>query len=183
MSVEILVCGILKEEMELVSQNEDVKLNYLDPGLHTDLNRLEKAVIKALDEIDQDNTLVVIGTRCHPDMEQLVKNRGGRIIRAGNCIEIILGKNKLQELDKEANNFYITGGWLENWRKIFVEELKWEDVDARQNFGWYDRILLLDTGTTPISEEKIIEFFDYTGVPVEIMEVNLDNLRRLVEIY
>jgi hypothetical protein len=52
---------------------------------------------------------------------------------------------------------------------------------ARQNFGYYDRVLLLDTGLVPIDEEKILEFYDYTQVPIEIMPVDLNNLRALLE--
>jgi hypothetical protein len=76
---------------------------------------------------------------------------------------------------------YRKGGDLENWRKIFVEGLKWDEIDARQNFGYYDRILLLDTGITPVDDEKILEFFDYTQVPVEILPIDLEHFRREVE--
>jgi len=53
-------------------------------------------------------------------------------------------------------------------------------VKARQKFGFCDRILLLDTGVTPLAEETILEFFDYTQVPIETRPVGLDNLRRLI---
>jgi hypothetical protein len=34
---------------------------------------------------------------------------------------------EMARLDSEAKTFYITGGWLENWRHIFIDGLKWDD--------------------------------------------------------
>lgn len=50
-----------------------------------------------------------------------------------------------------------------------------------QNLGYYDRILLLDTGFFAIDDEELLEFFDYTGVPVEVMSIDLENLRKKLE--
>ena len=134
----------------------------------------------ALDELGEKGIVMVIGDQCHPDMEKMAGARGGILLRGKNCIEMLLG-DRMAQLDAEAKTFYLTGGWLENWRKIFIEGLRWDEVDARQNFGYYDRILLLDTGVVPIDEEKILEFYDYSQVPIEIMPVDLDNLRNLLE--
>lgn len=177
---KILCCGILRRELEHVLQDKEVEIQYLDPGLHVDFDKLEKALARALDGMKGNSVAVVVGLQCHPEMERLVAGRGGRIIRAKNCIEMLLGE-RLAELDAGGRNFYVTAGWLENWRKIFIEGLKWDDIDARQNFGYYDRILLLDSGITPVDDEKILEFFDYTQVPVEILPIDLEYFRREVE--
>ncbi|QDR82844.1 DUF1638 domain-containing protein [Sporomusa termitida] len=71
---------------------------------------------------------------CHPDIENIAADCGSNTLPAKNCIEILLG-GRLKELDAQAKMFYITGGWLENWRKIFIEQLKWDSIDARQNLG------------------------------------------------
>ncbi|MFZ5633783.1 MAG: DUF1638 domain-containing protein [Bacillota bacterium] len=180
MPVKVLCCGILRQEMENLTQEKDIEIDYLDAALHVDFDKLAGSLTCALNNMAGNHTVVLIGTKCHPDMEKIVAGYGGRLIQAGNCIEMLLG-DKMAGLDAEAKTFYLTGGWLENWRKIFIEGLKWDEVDARQNFGFYDRILLLDAGLAPIDEEKIIEFYDYTGVPVEIMPIDLNNLRGLVE--
>lgn len=59
---------------------------------------------------------------------------------------MLLGGQEMAQLDAEDRTFYLIGGWLANWRKIFIEGLKWDKVDARLNFGYHDLILLLDTG-------------------------------------
>jgi len=93
---------------------------------------------------------------------------------------MLLGES-FPRLDAECRTFYLTGGWLDNWRKIFIDGLKWDAVDARNNFGYFDRMLLLDTGIITVSEGKVLEFFDYTGVPVEIIKIGLENLQQLLD--
>jgi hypothetical protein len=57
----------------------------------------------------------------------------------------------------------------------------WTVEDARLNLGWYDRILLLDTGLAPLDDEMLMAFFELTRVPIEILPVSLDHFRKVVE--
>lgn len=180
MAERMLCCGILKHELEYLMQDQNVEINYLDAALHVDLDKLADSLTNTLNEIDGENTVLIIGNQCHPDIEKITAEHGGRLIQARNCIEMLLG-DKMTQLDAEARTFYLTSGWLENWRRIFIEGLKWDEIDARQNFGYYDRILLLDTGLIPIDDEKILEFYDYAQVPVEIIPIDLDQFHRMLE--
>jgi len=176
---KVISCGILRPELEYLLQGRNVEMEYLDAALHVDFDRLSAALTGALKNSAGDNPVLVIGTDCHPDMAGMTAAYGGRLVRARNCIEMLLGP-RMAELDARSRTFYLTGGWLENWRNIFVDGLHWDNIDARQNFGRYDRILLLDTGLARIDEAQILEFFDYTRVPVEILPTGLDHLRQLL---
>ncbi|HBV98216.1 MAG: hypothetical protein JL50_00095 [Peptococcaceae bacterium BICA1-7] len=179
MTRKIIGCGIIRHELDYITRGKDVDIVYLDPALHTDTDKLERALINAIDSTQERDVPLIIGTRCHPDIEKLAAGRGAKLAQSQNCIEMFLG-DKLGHLNSEGFNFYMTAGWLENWRNIFTGAMKWDAVDARQNFGLYDRIIVLDTGLIPLDEEKIIEFYDYTQVPVEIMQVDLDIFREIV---
>ncbi|MCM0760967.1 DUF1638 domain-containing protein [Sporomusa sphaeroides DSM 2875] len=178
---KLLCCEILRAEIEqLLKTKQDVEIQYLEAGLHADLKKMENAIKTALDGIGNSNDVLLgFGSMCHPELEIIAANYGVNVLAAKNCIEILLG-DKLKELDAESRTFYITSGWLENWRKIFIEQLKWDKIDARQNFGFYERIVLLDTGLIPLEDEAILEFFEYTEVPIEIVPVDLDNLKKLL---
>lgn len=180
MAGKALCCGILRPEMEVLAGEYDIRICFVDAALHVDPDKLARSVTEALKDLGSDDIPVILGTNCHPELEKMAAELGGRVIRAGNCIEAILG-DKMAQLDSEARTFYLTGGWLENWRKIFIEGLGWDEIDARQNFGYYERILLLDTGVGSIDEEKVLEFYDYTCVPVEIIPVDLHHLKKLLE--
>jgi hypothetical protein len=47
-------------------------------------------------------------------------------------------------------------------------------VDARINFGSFDRIVVLDCGLFAITDEALFDFFEFTQVPVEVMPITLD---------
>ncbi len=184
MPKNILCCGILKPELEFILREQNLKVdnvNFLETALHVDFELLAGSLLSSLRRIGSKDTVLVIGTQCHPEMERMTAQQGVQIVRARNCIEMLLGPQKMAALDAEAKTFYLSPGWLENWRRIFIQGLQWDTVDARLNFGFYDRLLVLDTGVTPINEEQVLEFFDYTQVPVEVMPVDLTNFRQLLE--
>jgi len=177
---KILCCGVLRPELEHLLAEQNADITYIDAALHVDLDKLAQSVTENLRGINENQIPLVMGNQCHPEMEQIAAEHGGRVIQAKSCIEMLLGE-KIEHLDAEAKTFYLTSGWLENWRQIFMEGLGWDTIDARQNFGYYDRILLLDTGILTIDDMTLLEFYDYAQVPVEIISVDLDNLRQLLE--
>lgn len=184
----LICCGILRREVEQVFVKHaageycDVKRIYLEPALHVDLNKLKEILSSALANVAKEGSSpkLIYGRMCHPEMEFLAGKYGAAVAPSCNCIEMLLGED-MARIDAEARTFYLTPGWLENWKEIFIKGLGWDSVDARQNFGGYERILLLDTGVMPLEEERILEFFDYTQVPVEIRQVGLDNLFRVLK--
>ena len=177
---KILCCGILQREVEYLLLGKNVAVTYLDPGLHVDFARLAKTLGQNLSDSDGLKPVVVYGHACHPAMGKMAAAHGGRLMEAVNCIEAILG-DRLAELDAGGKTFYLSVGWLENWRKIFVEELACDENSAREIFAGYDRLLLLDTGIWPLDQEKVREFAAFTGLPVEAMPISLEHLRRRLE--
>ena len=176
-----VACSVLEDEIKKAMQELGLNnnLSYIEAALHVDLKKLENALKATLADMQNkgEKSAVLLGTKCHPNIEEIAADFNAKIINGSNCIELLLGEEEIKRLDQEAKTFYLTGGWLKNWRKIFIEGLKWDAIDARMNFGFYDRLLLLDTGLREFSDEEILEFFEYTQVPVEIYPVTLDHFK------
>ena len=171
-------CSILEEEIKQVMQEMGLqnKIVYIDAALHVNLDRLEEAVRSKLGENSNlGKPMILVGNKCHPDMVTIAQEYDGQVVPRSNCIELLLG-DQIKELDKDAKIFYITSGWLAKWKEIFIEGLGWDDIDGRQNFGYYDKILLLDLGA-PIDDMDLLEFFEFTQVPIEPYPISLDNLK------
>ena len=172
-------CSVLENEIkqalkELGLQN---KVVFIDAGLHVNLDRLEDGLRQKLTEVSHiGKPIVLVGNKCHPDIDKIAKEFDGQIALSSNCLELLLGRAKMKELNKEANIFFTTSGWLEKWKEIFITGLGWDSIDARQNFGFYDKILLLDLGT-PVDDMDILEFYEFTQVPIEPYPITLDNLK------
>ncbi|OPX93572.1 MAG: hypothetical protein A4E53_00215 [Pelotomaculum sp. PtaB.Bin104] len=180
----LLCCGILRKEInailpELTREYGKIDITYVDPGLHVDLDKLSAALAQKLAEMKQTSgkLTLVYGSKCHPDMDQLACNWDAKILEPPDCISLLAGPQR-DLLDRECRTFYLSPGWLEHWERIFKTGLGWDTIDARQNMGFYDRILLLDTGVASLSDEKILEFYDYCQVPVDIFPVELDYMKQ-----
>ncbi len=180
----LVCCGIMQKEIDtvlprLTREYGVIDVTYLDPGLHVNLVKLSAALSQKCMEMKQTSTklTLVYGSKCHPDLDQLASKWGAKILEPPDCIGFLAGPQR-ELLDVEGKTFYLSPGWLEHWERIFKMGLGWDSIDARQNLGFYDRILLLDTGVAPLSDEQILEFYDYCQVPVEILPVKLDYLQK-----
>jgi hypothetical protein len=183
MAKTFVVCSILAQEVEKVMEELALsnRIDYIEAALHVDLDKMEHALTESLTGLKNsgEQPALIVGTKCHPDIKKLAKSYNSDIVCGSNCIEMLLGEEKVRELDAECNTFYITSGWLKNWRSIFRSGgLGWDPIDARINFGRYERILLLDAGLEEFSDEDIFEFFEYTEVPIETYPITLDHLKK-----
>lgn len=190
MALPIVACGIFQPELEKVltqireesTLDEAVSITYVTPALHVDYHKLKQGITGALDQVDraEQKTVLLFGAMCHPELDAFTEKYPVVRLLPGNCIELILSKERQREIENSARVFYLTPGWLQNWQKIFKEGQGWDEIDARQNFGFYDKILLLDTGVSQFSDEDLLEFFEYTQVPIEIEPVDLTVFKKHV---
>ena len=184
MKICILACSIYQPELEVVLgqiQAErlfacELVVTYLPLKLHSNLKNLKEAVIKALDEISADRIILLYGSKCHPEFDDFLQNYQLVRFAQANCIELILGA-RMNEVDS-AKTFYLTPGWLTKWRELFDTGWGIDEVTLRQSFGFYDRVLFFDTGVSEITDEMILEFFEYTRVPIEVEQGNLETFRK-----
>ncbi|MDJ0306644.1 DUF1638 domain-containing protein [Dehalobacter sp.] len=176
MKLCILGCGIYELELEQVlAQIKQEKLfdcelevTHLPLNLHINLDALKAGVIKALDAVAADRIILLYGSKCHPDFNEFLSGYHNLVrFEQSNCIELMIGE-RMKETDQESKTFYLTSGWLEKWRELFDSGFGIDEVELRQSFGFYDRTLLVDTGVSEITDEKILDFFEYTQVPIEM---------------
>lgn len=186
-TLHVLSCGIYQPEFEAIFAalkdeflEKDIVVDFVSPGLHVDNDKLGANIASGLAERKDKNILLLYGSMCHPEIEKLCE--GYRVIypAAPNCIEVLLDPEKKKALDQTGNIFYMTSGWLKFWREIFLQGQGWDPIDARINFGFYDKILILDSGVIRIDEEELFNFFEYTQVPIEIETIDLEYFKNSI---
>ena len=146
------------------------------------LDKLETTLKQALKDAAEEgaDVRVLFGNGCHPDMCHIINNHGGKILGAKNCVESFCHES-IDELEQNRT-MVITPGWIRFFPNLMAAA-GWDEVDVRQNFGRYDRFLLMDTGINPLSDEEILAFYDLTQVPIEIQHISLDHFRaKLLEV-
>jgi hypothetical protein len=176
----IIACKIFYDELQSVlPAHADVEVVWVEAALHVNLDRLENELKAALSAAATNGAQIqlFLGIGCHPDIVKLSREYGALISPVKNCLEAFLGA-KTKELEKDGT-MIMTPGWVRAWPGMMAA-MGWNEVDVRINYGRYNRILVLDPGINPLSDEEILEFFDLTQVPIEIEPLELDHFQRLL---
>lgn len=174
--MKTVACEIFRQELEAVAPHLAGQATWVPAGLHVNLPRLKEALEEALGGADE---AVCLFGACHPDLDDLAAAHQGVRLPGKDCIAAFLGDAERRELEGRKA-FVMSPGWLRLWREIFQKGLGWDEVDARQNFGFYDSIILLDFGLEPLDELEILAFFEYTQLPIEVIPASLDHFRSVL---
>lgn len=177
----LIACRVFEDELRhLLPPNPDVQIIWLDAALHADLDRLEQELSRALSQAVEAGAEVqlFLGVGCHPDIMELAQKFGARVSPMKNCLEAFVGQEQ-KELEKDGA-MLMTPGWIRAWPDI-MRALGWDQVDVRLNLGRYKRILLLEPGVNPLSDEEILAFFDLTQVPIDIQPLDLGDFQQLID--
>lgn len=174
--MKIIGCEIFRREVEAVAPDIAERTTWLAAGLHVDLPRLEEAIKTALGEAEG---AVCLYGMCFPGIDDLMKECRACRLPGKDCVAAFLADDERKKLEGRRA-FLMTPGWLKHWRQIFQSALSWDPIDARQNFGFYDVIILLDFGLEPIGDMDVLEFFEFIQVPIEVLPANLEHFRRVL---
>jgi hypothetical protein len=181
----LVACNIFETEISYVLEKEreslDVTTVWLDVGLHSDPVLLKKELTSAIIEAngsEEDRVRVLYGRGCLPEIESLAQDYGVSIVAVHNCLGAFVG-DRAKEFEQDLT-MAMTPSWVRLWPDSMKRFLGWTDVDFRMNLGRYDRILVLDSGLDPLTDEEILEFFDLVQVPVEIESLSLDRFQEVL---
>lgn len=177
----IIACGIFRKEIEAL---QDVlgfpfQAYYLGPGLHVDFDELKAALQAELEKCRGFQGTIVVYGQCHPRMEEILKPYGAALVECQNCVDAFITRQGVEQKAREGLYFYLSPGWLDAWQEIF-KRLNWGQAEARLQMGSFRGTVYLDTlKDAPEQEQRLLEFFDFTNLPFEIMPVDLDHFKSL----
>lgn len=183
-SIIVISCGIFREELEYLSREKglDWDITYLDAALHVNFDKLKAKLVQTLEERRKDEReLKVLYGHCHPEILEILEKYGAKKMNAGNCLEAVVGPEEIQRLDSEAKSFFLTAGWVNNWRRMFDLGKADFNYDFRSMFAQYERVIVFDSHVVPINEDSVKEFREFTGLPVERISITLDHFFNLVK--
>jgi hypothetical protein len=172
--MKLVGCSVFRREFEHVL-GEEVEVDWLPSKLDVTPGKLDEALAAALAEAP--GAACLYGA-CSPDIDALLAERGGRRLPVKNCVEAFLSREERAAFGDRA--FIMTATLLKEWRSVYMDAMGWDEIDGRINFGMYDVIVLLDFGLEPIDDIDVLEFFDFTQTPIDIVPATLDRFRDLV---
>jgi len=181
----IIACPIFQRELEsvLLELNLAPAIKYLHYTIHNNPLIMEEQLVEKVSDAEQStqNVRFLVGKHCKGkrDMADVVKGCNGKIPQARNCIDMLIGRELTKELQKNRTSL-MTPAWIRMINQSIAEG-QWSVTDARVNLGWYNKILILDTGVDPLDDEQIMEFYDLTQVEIDILPVDLTHFKALLQ--
>jgi len=178
-----IACGVLKNELDELEAKGlvDFPIHYLSSSLHMQPDALREEMSNLLErEHRPDVRILLIYGDCHAYMEDLADGRDVVRVRAVNCAEMLLGKERYKSLIKEGA-FLLLPEWTGRWREILGEfPGLGRDIAADLMHHQHSRLVYLDTGACPVPYGELAACSEFVGLPFEVVRVSPDHLTSLI---
>jgi len=194
----IVACGTLNMELNHLRDSGvlDVrKILYTKPGRHEVPSELESQLIRQIDTAKKyaDKIIVVYGGKfCYVNTDDLYRKIDTIIeeqiepgviitrIKATHCVDMLASEQERERISQGKDIYWLTPGWMEYRHYVYQG---WDKGLANENFpkhtggavmldaiGYYNSVMESEP-------EKILEFSDWMGIPLEPYEVSLGRLQ------
>ncbi len=184
--ITLIGCGIFQEEVEWVLKKEglELEIDWQEVGLHDHIERMETVLAETIRAHRADPAGrplgLLFGCQCLPEMKIFAQSQGVPALSVRNCLAALVGDGRLRELEQDRT-LVASPGWVRKmWLGRAGTPTGWQADDFRLQFGRYDRILVLDPGLHPLTDEEIITCFDLVQVPIEVQPCDLTHFRHVV---
>jgi hypothetical protein len=197
----IVACGTLNMELNHLKETGSLdvrKILYTKPGRHEVPRELESQLIRQITNAKNyaDKIIVVYGGKfCYVNAddpyrkidtiieEQVEPGVSISRIKATHCIDMLASEEERQRIAQGRDIYWLTPGWMKYRHYVYQG---WDKGLANENFpkhsggaimvdaaGYYDKVM-------EDEPEKILEFSDWMGIPLEPYIVTLERLMGLL---
>ena len=197
----IVACGTLNMELNHLKDSgflDARKILYTKPGRHEVPRELESQLIRQIGTAKTyaSNIIVVYGGKfCYVNADDLYRKIDTIIqeqiepgvmisrIKATHCLDMLASEEKRERISQGRDVYWLTPGWMKYRHYVYQG---WDKGLANENFpkhtggaimldaiGYYDEVM-------QNNPEKILEFSDWMGIPIEPYRISLDRLRSLL---
>ncbi len=181
----LIACPIFRQELEAMLEVLGLapRISYMHYTIHNSPTVMAEQLQTSIDKVSATGADVrfLVGKQCRgkQDISEVVEDCGGKIPQARNCIDMLIGNEMARDLQKDHTSL-MTPAWIRMINQS-IKDGQWSVTDARLNLGWYNKILILDTGVEPLHDEQIMEFYDLTQVEIEVLPVDLEHFKGLLQ--
>ena len=198
----IVSCGTLSLELNFLKKEGFLDTDYLyytTPGLHEDLQQLERQLIKEINMAQKivDKVIVVYGGKfCYVNvdepsrtMQTIIEEQGAEVtrIQATHCMDMLVSEAERRKIAEEIAGdekvWWMTPGWVKFRHHVFKD---WDKGMANENFPRHTGGAVVLDGIGFVEKymsekpEKFIEYSDWMGIPIQPYAISLDRFKSLL---
>jgi hypothetical protein len=153
---------------------------YLPSGLHTDYNKLQRALEKTLEVHAGKNCIVFYGG-CHPRIDTILDSAHTCRTPGQNCVDIYLGHEVFCR-DLAEGAFFLFEDWALHWDTIVGGTQGLTPEVMREIFsGAHTRLLGIRTPCSENFTAQAEEISRQTSLELHWVDVGLDHLEQALE--
>jgi len=194
--IAIVSCGSFREILEGLQAEgflDGIEIIYTEPCLKERPRKLEEILKQRIEETKgkADRLLVIYGDGCFVDtsdfsrgIDNLIADTGIEYerVREHSCIEMMLSDDDKESLSDGMKVYWMMPAWVEYKDEVFEE---WDLGKRNQTFPQNDIALIADSRgfyekLLEEDPEKILDFSDWMGIPLDARAVTLDRFRELL---
>jgi Protein of unknown function (DUF1638) len=179
-----IACTAVRPELKRLTAEGliDFPIHYISSSLHMRPDKLQSAMAELIEkEQAPDKRIVLIYGDCHPYIEDMTDGDRVARVRATNCVEMLLGKNRYKDLIKNGS-FILLPEWTKRWHEIFGQFPGTSRETAMEILRCqHTNLVYANTGERAIPYEALKTCSAYTGLPFEIIDTSLDHLILLIK--
>ena len=197
----VVACGTMNMELNHLKVSgflDARKILYTKPGRHEAPRELESQFISQISSTKKyaSKIIVVYGSKfCYINannpyrkIDNILQEQeapGVKIsrIKATHCVDMLASAEEREKIRQGKDIYWLTPGWMEYRHYVYQD---WDKGLANENFpkhtggaimldtiGYYDEVM-------QNKPEKILEFSDWMGIPIEPCSITLDRLMSLL---
>jgi len=197
----IVACGTLNMELNYLKDSGFLnakKILYTKPGRHEVPRELESQLIRQIGVAKKYASKIIVvygGKFCYVNVDNPYRRIDTIIdeqaesgvtisrIKATHCLDMLASGEEREKISQGRDIYWLTPGWMEYRHYVYQG---WDKGLANENFpkhtggaimldaiGYYDKVMENDP-------EKLLEFSDWMGIPIEPYPVTLDRLLGLL---
>ncbi len=194
----VIACGTLNLELTHLRKEGFLnasKLLFTRPGRHEDPRELEEQLVDRIARARTYSAKIIVvygGKFCYINsakpgrsIDTIIEEQGAGIARvsASHCVDMLAGAQQRAEIAGGANVLWLTPGWILHRHDAYQD---WDVGKANENFPHHTGGAILLDGVgfwddySTRHPEKMLEFSDWMGIPIQPVVVSLSRLQRLL---
>jgi hypothetical protein len=194
----IVACGTLSLELNHLRKScflNARRIEYTKPGRHEVPRELEQQLVERIGKAKNYSEAVIVvygGKFCFIDtnnpartIDHVIEEQGNHIARinATHCVDMLASSEQREQIRDGEKVFWLTPGWVIHRDLVFQD---WDTGKANETFPQHTggAVVLDSIGFwDEFSErhpEKLLDFSDWMGIPIQPRIVSLSRLKRLL---
>ena len=178
----LLACGVFRPALRhlgLSRRYPNLRISYLPSNLHSGPQRLESRLRQKIRATEKRNERVVLlYGDCFPNIQYFCEQHGVVKVPGFHCYEMLLGRERFQQLIEEAaGTYFVERDLITNFKQYCLDPLELHDEEMRRLcFGNYRRLLYVRQPADPDLASEAGTLAEFLQLSLEVRDADYSYL-------